>query len=77
MSPTQGTAGRRTLRRLSSLGEPREYWPLQRKETTAFTTLIDNLALVEALFLLAAAILAYGGVMWWWAMPLGAPVSGV
>jgi uncharacterized membrane protein len=34
----------------------------------AFTTFIDNLALVEVLILLGAVVLAYGGVMSWWAI---------
>jgi len=34
----------------------------------AFTTFIDDLALVEVLLLLAAATLAYGGFMSWWAI---------
>jgi uncharacterized membrane protein len=34
----------------------------------AFTTFIDNLALVEVLLLLGATIFAYGGVLTWWAI---------
>lgn len=34
----------------------------------AFTVFIDDLALVEVLLLLAAAIFAYGGLMTWWAI---------
>jgi putative membrane protein len=36
--------------------------------TMAFTTFLDNLALIEVLLLLAAATLAYGGLMAWWAI---------
>ena len=36
---------------------------------------IDNLALVEVLLLLGAAILAYGGVLCWWAIRTNNPKS--
>ncbi len=39
----------------------------------AFTPFIDDLALVEVLLLLGAAILAYGGVMSWWAIRTNNP----
>ena len=39
----------------------------------AFTTFIDNLALVEVLLLLGAVLFAYGGVMVWWAMRANDP----
>ncbi|MGA8542035.1 MAG: DUF981 family protein [Thermoplasmata archaeon] len=39
----------------------------------AFTTFIDNLALIEVFLMLAAAIFAYGGVMAWWAMRTNNP----
>jgi uncharacterized membrane protein len=39
----------------------------------AFTTFIDNLALVQVLLLLAAAILAYAGVLAWWAIRTNDP----
>jgi putative membrane protein len=39
----------------------------------AFTTFIDNLAFVEVMLLLAATILAYGGVLSWWAIRTNSP----
>lgn len=41
----------------------------------AFTTFIDDLALVEVLLLLAAAVFAYSGVMIWWAIRTNQPGS--
>ncbi len=38
-------------------------------------TFIDNLALVEVLLLLGAAVLAYGGVLSWWAIRANRPKS--
>ncbi|MGA7922669.1 MAG: DUF981 family protein [Thermoplasmata archaeon] len=39
----------------------------------AFTTFIDNLALVQVLLVLAAAVFAYGGVMAYWAIRTNDP----
>jgi uncharacterized membrane protein len=41
----------------------------------AFTTFIDNLALVQVLLLLTATILAYGGVLSWWAIRTNDPTG--
>jgi len=39
----------------------------------AFTPFLDDLGLIEVILLLAAAVLAYGGVMAWWAIRTNDP----